>query len=70
MRISVELSAALIRDAKKLAAERGVTLTAVIEDALRRQLAKHRTLPVFKGDGLMPGVELHDTSMLLELVGE
>lgn len=70
MRISVELSAALIHDAKKLAAERGVTLTAVIEDALRRQLAKRRTLPAFKGDGLMPGVELRDTSRLLELLGD
>lgn len=70
MRITVELSAALVRDAKKLAADRGVTLTAVIEDALRRQLAKHRTLPVFKADGLVPGVELHETSRLLELLGD
>jgi len=29
---------------------------------------KRRALPVFKGDGLRPGVELHDTSALLDLL--
>lgn len=76
MRTTVKISAALVRDARKLAAERGVTLKALVEVALRRELGRRaaarrlRRLPLFTADGLTPGVELHDTSKLLELVGE
>lgn len=76
MRTTLDLNDALVRQAKKAAAERGTTLTALIEDALRRQLnqpaaaRKRRKLPVFKGDGLVAGVELHDTSKLLELLDD
>jgi hypothetical protein len=74
MRTTLDLNDTLVRRAKKLAAERGTTLTALIEDALRARLSepaaakKRRKLPVFKGDGLQPGVELHDTSALLDLL--
>jgi hypothetical protein len=76
MRITLDLDDALVGQAKKAAAEQGTTLTALIEDALRRQLdqparaKKRRKLPVFEGDGLVAGVELHDTSKLLELLDD
>lgn len=65
MRTTLNLNEQLVRRAKKVAAERGTTLTAIIEDALREKLArpapqakKRRTLHTFKGDGLQPGVDL------------
>jgi len=74
MRTTVRLDDHLLREAKQLAARRGETLTAVIEDALRQVLGRsqarsHQTrvkLPTFKGNGLMPGVDLDDTRALLE----
>lgn len=63
--------------AKRAAIERGTTLTAVIEDALRRALApapggraEPVALPTFRGDGLQPGVDLDDTASLLDLLDE
>ena len=65
---------ALLRDAKRVAAEDGLTLTAVLENALREMLErrrmlrrdKRRPLPTFKGRGLQPGVDLDDTAALLD----
>lgn len=74
MRTTLDLNDALVRKAKKHAAERGTTLTALIEEALRVRLEapaqpkRRRKLPLFKGDGVRPGVELHDTSALMELL--
>jgi hypothetical protein len=74
MRTTLDLNDALIRRAKKAAAERGTTLTALIEEALAERLARpprparRRRLHTFKGDGLRPGVELSDTSALLDLL--
>jgi len=74
MRTTIRLDAALLADAKKLAAESGQTLTRVIEDALRMKLARQKVrrkspplrLPTTKGRGLLPGVDLDDSSALLE----
>lgn len=76
MRTTLDLNEQLVRRAKKVAAERGTTLTAIIEDALREKLTrparqakkKKRTLHTFKGDGLRPGVELSSTAALLDLL--
>jgi hypothetical protein len=75
MRTTIRLDDDLLRDAKRAAVERGTTLTAVIEDALRRALAhgaampvEHVELPTFRGDGLQPGVDLDDTASLLDLM--
>ncbi len=65
---------ALLRDAKRVAAEDGLTLTAVLENALREMLERRRMLrrdnrmplPTFKGRGLQPGVDLDDTAALLD----
>lgn len=76
MRTTLDLNEQLVRRAKKAAAERGTTLTAIIEDALREKLtrptrvtpAKRRVLHTFKGDGLQRGVDLTSTSALLDLL--
>lgn len=78
MRTTLDLNEALVVKAKKAAAERGTTLTAIIEDALREKLTrptnvrsrKRRVLHSFKGDGLRPGVELSSTSALLDLLDD
>lgn len=74
MRTTIRLDDQLLRDAKKLAAESGRTLTAVIEDALRTALArrlqvsrgKKLKLPAFGRDGVRPGVDLDDSADLLD----
>ena len=68
----------LFVEVKKLAAETGRTLTAVIEDALRETLGRRRKtaqadlvqLPTFRGTGLQPGVDLDDTAALLDLMDQ
>jgi predicted transcriptional regulator len=77
MRTTIRLDDDLLRDAKRAAVERGTTLTAVVEDALRRALApaaaerrERFTMRTFHGDGLRPGVDLDDTASLLDLMDE
>jgi Arc/MetJ family transcription regulator len=77
MRTTIRLDDDLLTRAKRAAIERGTTLTAVIEDALRQALAveparrrKTVSLPTFRGDGLQPGVDLDDTASLLDLLDE
>lgn len=75
MRTTVRLNDALHRQAKREAARRGETLTALIEKGLRLVLASppspHRrrrvSLPVpSAGGGLLPGVDLDDSAGLLD----
>jgi hypothetical protein len=76
MRTTIRLDDDLLTAAKRHAIETGRTLTAVIEDALRRALAPHRgaadrrvKLPVGrKGSKLQPGVDLDDSAGLLDLM--
>jgi Arc/MetJ family transcription regulator len=77
MRTTVRLDDELLTKAKRAAVERGTTLTAVIEDALRRALtpstdSRHEdvVLPTFRGNGLQPGVDLDDSASLLDLMEE
>lgn len=77
MRTTIRLDDDLLRRAKRAAVERGTTLTALIEDALRRVLVaevqpRHAavSLPTFRGDGLQPGADLDDTASLLDLMEE
>ena len=77
MRTTVRMNDALLRDAKRVAAEDGLTLTAVLENAVREMLERRRTLgrgkrmplPTFTGRGLQPGVDLDDTAALLDHMG-
>jgi hypothetical protein len=74
-RTTVRLPAALITLAKRKAAAEGRTLTALIEDGLRRVVserapadtAKRFMPPVSTATGgLMPGIDLNDTAALQE----
>lgn len=75
-RTTIRLDEKLLREAKHVAADSGRTLTSVIEDALQQTLRKKRPveatkrtkLPVVKGGGLCPGVNLDSTSDLLDLM--
>jgi hypothetical protein len=74
MRTTIRIDKQLLTEAKKAAAERGTTLTAIIEDSLRETFARRVTprrsakfrFPTFKGDGLQPGVDLDDSAALLD----
>ena len=75
-RTTVRLPDDLIRRAKRKAAAEGRTLTALIEDGLRRVLDERRpagkakrVLPPVSAatGGLMPGIDLNDSAALHEM---
>jgi Arc/MetJ family transcription regulator len=75
MRTTIRLDDELLTRAKRAALERGTTLTAIIEDALRQALMPRSdskredfALPTFRGNGLQPGVDLDDSASLLDLM--
>ena len=76
MKTTIQLDDQLLLEAKKHAAQTGRTLNTVIEDALREALARTETtrsqtrvpLKTFKGRGVQSGVDLDDTSSLLDLM--
>ncbi len=76
MRTTINLPDDLILQAKKAALEADTTLTEIIEDALREALARWRRkkprtdFKVFASGqgGLRPGVDLDDTSALLDIM--
>jgi hypothetical protein len=78
MKTTIEISDALLRRAKKLAAKRGTTLRAVIEDALRAELAAGEAgaaggsvrTHTFKGRGLQPGLAWGDWATIRALAYE
>ncbi len=78
MRTTIQLDDQVLKEFKAIASATGRTLGSVIEEALREKLARRRSaeaedpieLPVFKGDGLQPGVDLDDSSSLLDLMEE
>lgn len=77
MRVTIRLDHLLLREAKREAARSGLTLTAMIEEALRERLARAAStpkprsrvrLPTFRGHGLAPGVDLDDSAALSDLM--
>ncbi len=75
MRTTVSIDDQLLVEVKTVAVQSGRTLSAVIEDAIRQSLAKRddvRSVPLrlitHDGGGLQPGVDLDDTSALLDLM--
>ena len=75
MRTTISMTEALYRRAKARAAERGQTVSALVEDAVRVALESRpvetgtaRPLPVFGGSGVMPGVELTDNAAMRQLM--
>jgi len=67
MRTTVRLDDTLLQQAKKLAAETGQSLTAVIEDALREVVGRRAAS---SGRGLRPGVDLDNSAALLSVMEE
>ena len=79
MRTTIRLDEPLLREAKREASRAGMTLTAVIEEALRERLARTTSpaeprarvrLKTVDGEGLCPGVDLDDSAALLDLMNE
>ncbi len=73
MRTTIRIDDALYRRAKAKSAESGRTVSELIEDAVRAALDKKRQtkssiapLPVHGGSGVLPGVDLADSSALRE----
>lgn len=75
-RTTVRLPDDLVRRAKRKAAAEGRSLTALIEEGLRRVVNERRSSaraervmpPVSEATGgLLPGIDLNDTAALLEL---
>jgi hypothetical protein len=75
MRTTVRLDESLLERARREAARRGVTLTSLIEQGLRlvlRRPMKRSERPAVKlpecraGGGVLPGVDLDDSSTLLD----
>jgi hypothetical protein len=75
-RTTVRLPDDLVRRAKQKAAAQGTSLTALIEDGLRRVLNEKadgakpkRILPPVSGTsgGLMPSIDLNDSAALQEM---
>jgi hypothetical protein len=76
MRTTVRLDDALLEQARREAQRRGETLTALIEKGLRLELAHAKpdrrrpkvAIPVFRGRGLQPGVDLNNSADLLDIM--
>jgi hypothetical protein len=75
MRTTVRLNDALLARAKREAAKRKVTLTALIEHGLHLALVeKTRVLPVsthlpsWDSGGTLPGVDLNNSAALLDIM--
>jgi len=77
MRTTIEINDDLMRQVKRVALQSNRTLRAVIEDALRCDLAKgppaagsapKERVITFKGRGLRPGIDLDNTADLLDLM--
>jgi hypothetical protein len=77
MKTTLDISDALLRDARKLAAREGTTLRALVEQGLRQVVAEKKRKPTFrlrkasfKGDGLRPELEDAGWDRLRDLVYE
>ncbi|UZN02637.1 CopG family transcriptional regulator [Cellulomonas sp. S1-8] len=77
MRTTLHLPDALYRDVKAAAAQSGRTVTSVVEDALRAELARFRAgttdrtpfrIDAVGTGGVLAGVDLDDSAALLDLV--
>jgi hypothetical protein len=73
VRTTLVLDDALMGKIRRLAADKGETLTAVTEELLRAGLAaraagkraERPALPVFRGSGVAPGIDLDRSGALL-----
>ena len=74
MRTTINLAEPLLEEANRAALERRVSMTALIEEALREKLSRLKSQEpaapyravTFQGNGLQSGVDLDDSAALLE----
>jgi hypothetical protein len=72
----VHLNEELVKEAERVAADRGQSLASFLEDTLRERLMNARgrhlpsrvLLPTLPGWGLRPGIDLDDSAGLLEIL--
>jgi hypothetical protein len=75
MKTTIDIPDALLKQVRRLAAERNTTVKAIVESALRDALAKARPMPgesplqlhVFAGEGLQTGLSWDDWSSIRSL---
>jgi hypothetical protein len=73
MKTTIEISDALLREVRKLAAKEGVTLRALVERGLHRVIVEAKRPPFrmrdgrFGGDGLQPEVRNMSFEQLLDM---
>jgi hypothetical protein len=77
MRTTVDLPDELLAQLKVVAIASKCTLTQVIQDAVRESMARRKRrpttrceLPVFGEGGVLPGVDLDDTSALMDVMDD
>jgi hypothetical protein len=77
MKTTIEISDALLREARKLAAKEGVTLRALVERGLHRVLAETKQRPPFRmrdgsvgGNWLQPEVRDLSWDQIIEMTYE
>jgi Arc/MetJ family transcription regulator len=76
MRTTISIDDELLARLKERAARTGRTMSELVEDAVREMLARGRShgrqepirLRTAGGSGPLPGVDLHDSAALLELM--
>lgn len=74
MRTTVNLNEQLLLKVRESALARNISMTALVEEALREKLARLGTgterppyrATTFRGDGLQAGVDLDDSAALLD----
>ena len=79
MRTTIRLDEKLLKEAKRQAAEAGMTLTAIIEESLRARPARAATsttkrerirLHTTGKGGVRPGVDLDDSASLIDVMDD
>jgi hypothetical protein len=78
MRIAIYLTKDLIQDAEKAAVEQHATLSAFVGDAIRLALDRRRRaqsdrkfkITTYGEGGVLPGVDLSNTSALLDIMDD
>ncbi|MBI5487919.1 MAG: DUF2191 domain-containing protein [Deltaproteobacteria bacterium] len=75
MKTTIDIPDPLLQQIRKMASERKTTIRAIIEAALREQVARgkrpktrfHLETPSFGGEGLQPGLSWDDWSTITDL---
>lgn len=75
MKTTIDLTDALFKEAKRTAAERGITLRALVEEGLRHVIEQARPKKrfvlrdgSFRGEGLQPGQREGDWEQIRSLI--